>query len=95
MMPVKYDPPPPDMTLEEQVKHARGFAQGICRNDHHVARLLEQMARSIEALQAEIESTRSRPRWLQYLVCCVWSRRRGLVAPGNWECPRCGTVHLS
>lgn len=47
-----YDPPCPDMTLEDQVRHARGFAQGICRNDHHVSRLLEQMARSIEALAA-------------------------------------------
>lgn len=48
----RYDPPCPDMTLEEQVRHARGFAQGVCRNDHHVSRLLEQMARSIEALAA-------------------------------------------
>lgn len=47
-----YDPPPPDMSLEEQVRHARGFAAGICRNDHHVSRLLEQMARSIEHLAA-------------------------------------------
>jgi hypothetical protein len=48
-----YDPPPPDMSLDEQVRHARGFAQGICRNDHHVSRLLEQMARSIEGLMAD------------------------------------------
>lgn len=45
-----YDPPPPDMELSEQVRHARGFAAGVCRNDHHTARLLEQMARSIEGL---------------------------------------------
>jgi hypothetical protein len=47
---VRYDPPPPDLPLDEQVRHARGFAAGICRDDHHVSRLLEQMARSIEAL---------------------------------------------
>lgn len=45
-----YDPPPPDLSLSEQVRHARGFAAGICRDDHHVSRLLEQMARSIEVL---------------------------------------------
>jgi hypothetical protein len=33
--------------------------------------------------------------WLRYLVCCLWQRRRLLVAPGNWQCPRCGAVYLS
>lgn len=47
-----YDPPCPDMSLDDQVRHARGFANGVCRNDHHVARLLDQLARSIEGLQA-------------------------------------------
>ena len=54
----EYDPPTPDLSLDEQIRHARGFANGICRNDHHVARLLEQMARSIEALRLQVQQAK-------------------------------------
>jgi hypothetical protein len=80
--PEAYDPPPPDMSLDEQVRHARGFAQGICRNDHHVSRLLEQMARSIEGLRAQPAepSERELPQWAideAYAIVCE--------LPWGWE----------
>lgn len=45
-----YIPPCPAMLLDEQVRHARGFASHLHANDHHTSRLLNQLADSIEAL---------------------------------------------
>ena len=33
-------------------------------------------------------------RLIKFLTCCMWQRKRLLVAPGNWQCPKCGEVHL-
>lgn len=34
-------------------------------------------------------------RWWKYLTCCAWQPVRILVAPGLWECCKCGELHLN
>lgn len=86
MKPEIYIPASPDMDLAEQARHARGFAAGVCRNDHHTSRLLEQLARSVDALINLQERLESESAAASLPISEPWLREQGAKWDSEDEC---------